>query len=563
MDQWIDKIIEKRQSPQMTAFISCIIAGFLTFMYTMTHHFLSYDSMWNLYSKQDMISSGRQFLTYACRISSDYDLPWVNGVLAIIYLAVSAWILVYAFEMKKHVTAALCGAFLVTFPSIAGTFCYSYTIDGYMLAVLCTTFAFFLAKKYRFGWIPAIFLTGFSLGVYQAYFSYLILLCMLTLMLDFIFESDLKEIFRRIIRYCAMGIGGYLFYVISLKIMVALRHVEMSGYQGTDKVLSFSFNTLPKGLITAFKNFFSFMIKKGVLTSNVTMRIALYVLLACAAVLFVSLIISKKTYKSPVRMLGIIALVLLLPFGTNLISIIYPSVFFYVLLRYPWVVFFVFIPVLAERVCLLKEGNVSDKGSNDLIKEIMDSAKENDDSSKISNTFAKESCDSNKESCDSAKKKAGSLFYQIVSNICIVASFVMIFEFAVMANIVAFNMNERYEKTYATCLRLVDRLEQCEGFKAGDTVAVLGGLPDESIYPFTDITYNTLKGYFVPTGNLCVESSGKFITFFNHYMNISVTAADPETEQELLNTPEYKEMNKFPKEGSIRLINDVWVIKIN
>ena len=528
MDQWIDKIIEKRKSPQMTAFLSCIIAGFLTFMYTMTHHFLSYDSMWNLYSKQDMISSGRQFLTYACRISSDYDLPWVNGVLAIFYLAVCAWILVDAFEMKKHVTAALCGAFLVTFPSIAGTFCYSYTIDGYMLAVLCTTLAFYLAKKYRFGWIPAIFLNGFSLGVYQAYFSYLILLCMLSLMLDFIFESDLKMIFKRIIRYCTMGIGGYLFYVISLKIMVALRHVEMSGYQGTDKVLSFSLDTLPKGLITAFKNFFSFMIKKGVLTSNLTMRIALYLLIACAAVMFVSLVISKKTYKSPVRMLGMIALILLLPFGTNLISIIYPSVFFYVLLRYPWVVFFIFIPVLAERVCLLKEGNVVEKGSK-----------------------------------DSAKKKTNAVFYQIVSCICIVASLVMIFEFAVLANIVAFNMNERYEKTYATCLRLVDRLEQCEGFKAGDTVAVLGGLPDESIYPFTDITYNTLKGYFVPTGNLCVESSGKFITFFNHYMGISVNSPDSETELELLNTPEYNEMEKFPKEGSIRRINGVWVIKIN
>ena len=227
-------------------------------------------------------------------------------------------------------------------------------------------------------------------------------------------------------------------------------------------------------------------------------------------------------------MLGMIALILLLPFGTNLISIIYPSVFFYVLLRYPWVVFFIFIPVLAERVCLLKEGNVVEKGSK-----------------------------------DSAKKKTNAVFYQIVSCICIVASLVMIFEFAVLANIVAFNMNERYEKTYATCLRLVDRLEQCEGFKAGDTVAVLGGLPDESIYPFTDITYNTLKGYFVPTGNLCVESSGKFVTFFNHYMGISVNSPDSETELELLNTPEYNEMEKFPKEGSIRRINGVWVIKIN
>ena len=44
----------------------------------------------------------------------------------------------------------------------------------------------------------------------------------------------------------------------------------------------------------------------------------------------------------------------------------------------------------------------------------------------------------------------------IVTPIC---AAVLIFEFAVTANTVYFTLNERYEKTYGLCLRLVDRLE--------------------------------------------------------------------------------------------------------
>ena len=71
------------------AFVSSFIVGILAYGYMMANHFLTYDSMWNQVSEQNMITSGRQFLTYACGFSSYYDLPWVNGFIAILFLAFS------------------------------------------------------------------------------------------------------------------------------------------------------------------------------------------------------------------------------------------------------------------------------------------------------------------------------------------------------------------------------------------------------------------------------------------------------------------------------------------
>ena len=148
----IFKRIWKKIKPQWrAAFFGSIIIGLMTYMYTMTNNFLTYDSMWNLYSDQDMITSGRQFLTYACGISSFYSLPWLNGVLAIFYLGIAAAIVTEGFEIKSKMGAVLVGGLLVTFPAISSTFCYMYTVDGYMLAVLFAALAFFADRQEKMG----------------------------------------------------------------------------------------------------------------------------------------------------------------------------------------------------------------------------------------------------------------------------------------------------------------------------------------------------------------------------------------------------------------------------
>ena len=197
----MDKFFQNIKSTYKAAFVGTFVIGFLCYFYLLTHHFLTYDSLWNLYSDQNMISSGRQFLTYACSVGSYYDLPAINGLLSIVYLAVSAVIMVDIFKIQNKVTAVLMGGFLVTFPSIISTFAYSFTVDGYMLAVLLTTLAFWITDRYKYGFTVGVVLNGVAIGIYQAYFAYLIVLCILKLLLDLLEEENLKKIYRSIGRY--------------------------------------------------------------------------------------------------------------------------------------------------------------------------------------------------------------------------------------------------------------------------------------------------------------------------------------------------------------------------
>ena len=160
LDKSFDKIRAKVKPQWKWAFLACFITGIVTFGYSMTNHFLTYDSLWNLVSDQDMISSGRQFLTYACKISTDYDLPWLNGIFAIFYMALASVFVVEGLGIKSKYLAALSGMILVTFPSMASTFCYSYTIDGYMLAVLLVSMAFVLTDHKKWGFVGGIVLLG-------------------------------------------------------------------------------------------------------------------------------------------------------------------------------------------------------------------------------------------------------------------------------------------------------------------------------------------------------------------------------------------------------------------
>ena len=139
-------------------------------------------------------------------------------------------------------------------------------------------------------------------------------------------------------------------------------------------------------------------------------------------------------------------------------------------------------------------------------------------------------------------------------------SIILIFQFSLMANIVGFNMHERYEKSYALCVRILDRLEQTPGYEHGMPVAILGGSPD---FPSTDITADALVGYFGTSGDYFLNSTEKYAEFMSHYMNVTLKTIEYAQELELCETEEFKNCPKFPDEECIMQINGVWVVKLN
>ena len=514
LDKTIDKIRARIKTQWVWAFLACVITGILTFGYTMSNHFLTADSLWNLVSDQDMITSGRQFLTYACRISTDYDLPWINGVLAIFYVAVASVFVVEGLSIKSKYLAALSGMILVTFPSMTSTFCYTFTIDGYMLAVLLAAAAFFITDRKKWGFIPGIALLGFSLGIYQAYFSITIVLCILKLLLDILDGEKLKKIFTKVWKYMVMGIGSYVFYYLSLQIMLKIKQTNLSDYQGVDNLEKFSLADIPQGIIGAYKTFFSFLRAPGALATTDILRASVLLLIALGVLVYLWKFVAQKYDHKIIRCILIGLLLFVSPVGATIVCVMAPTMYFHLIMRTPWALFFVFVLCVMERM-------------PQVTKELW----------------------KNVQKC-------------VAVMVCL-ATIAMVLQFSITANVVAFNMEEKYEKTYGLSLRILDRLEQMPDYKTGDKVAFVGGGVDQRIYPYTDLTSTYLKGYFGAEGTIAATDTDKFATFWFHYLNVTITTASWDETMEALDTEEYKQMDNFPGESSIRKIGDVWVIKLN
>lgn len=170
---------KKVKSSWKVTFLSTFIIGLLVHMYKFTNTLLVSDSLFNFYSDQNILGSGRWFLSIACQFNSYFDLPWLIGLFSIIIIAFTAIVIVDIFDVENPIMLILTGGLLVTFPAITQTFYFEFTADGYMLAMLLASLAV------RFSMIGDNDLRHLSFStvciclscaIYQAYVSFALVL---------------------------------------------------------------------------------------------------------------------------------------------------------------------------------------------------------------------------------------------------------------------------------------------------------------------------------------------------------------------------------------------------
>ena len=159
------------------AFFATFIIGLLIHMPMMLRDIPNHDGLDSMHFDQNMITSGRWFLTMACGISSYFTLPWLIGLLAILYLALTSVALVEFLEVRKTSVIILISGLLAGFPAIASTFAYVFTMDGYMMALFLAVLSVVLTKKYKFGFAAGAVCLACSMGIYQAYLPFAVILC--------------------------------------------------------------------------------------------------------------------------------------------------------------------------------------------------------------------------------------------------------------------------------------------------------------------------------------------------------------------------------------------------
>ena len=503
-------------------FLTAAAVGLFTHFLVLTNNLPNADAMTNFYFDQNMVTSGRWFLTIACGISSYFDLKWINGILSIFYLAVAAVVLVALFEIKDKLSMALIAALLVTFPAVTATFSYMYTADGYFLALFMAFLAVYVTKHYpKAGWAAGAILLALSMGTYQAYLAATVLLCMFDVILMCIENNPVKKTLMTGVRYLGMGaLGGVLYYVV-LKICLAVQGKVLDTYQGISDMGKVSVSSMPERILGAYRDFIGFAGKGNIFLLNGFSYIAMVLL--CGAVLASVALIAlhteavKKWYQS----LLVLLFICLLPLGTNVILLFSSEAYYHLLMRMQWVLYLIMAVVLLSR--------------------------------------AFETGDSKKQS--DKQKKNREMTKKIILCAGAIGAGLFVWQFILADNIAYFNMQERYEKTYAYCIRLADRIEQTPGYYQGMPVMMIG-VVDEAKYPVTDVTGHVTERISGTTGDILIYKGEQYREFMKHYLNVSLNVIeDSDKIIEIYNSDTYREMGSFPDADSIKIVDGILYVK--
>lgn len=533
-----------------TAFWTVFILGLLIHFPVIAGDFPNHDGLASMYFDQNMITSGRWFLMAACGASSFFTVPWVIGLLGLLFLGLTAAALCELLEVRTGWAVVGVSGLLVSFPALASTFAYVFTLDGYMLALLLAVLAVLFTKKHRRGFLPGAVCLAFSLGTYQGYLAFAMILAVFEVLAIFCRERretvrrPLGGCFAEALRYLYMGVLGAALYYVILQVLLKIQGKELDTYQGINGMSSFGAERLVSALGDMYRDFVAFTFRGNVLFQNGFGLCACILLAASAAFAAVCMAKRRKWWKN-LAVLVIIGIALLaLPVVTNVILLISPDVNYHLLMRYQWVLYLIGAVALAEKCGSGNAGVAEEKrgsGGNAGV--------------------AEEKCGTG-GNAGVAEKKRGNVWRAGVPAewAAFAAAFLLIFCYGLTDNIAYTNLQKRYEKTYAYCLRLLDRIEQTKGYYPGIPIAMVGVVGDEQ-FPTTDLTLPVTGNMIGMSGDVLLYTGRNYEAFISNYLGATLNILPADSMAQMYYAEEYMAMDSFPGENSIRIIDGVMYIK--
>jgi len=204
------------------AFITVLVLGILVHFPVISKDIPNHDGLASMYFDQNMITSGRWFLMVACGLSSYFTLPWMIGILSLVFLGIGSAMLVEFLEIEDKMGAGLIAAMLVVFPALASTYTYIFTADGYMMGLMLAMGSVMFVKKGKWGYIAGGICLAFSMGIYQSYLPFAMILSIYGC-IQILRKENQEHKIRQILHFLYMGIIGVGGYYLILQILLKIQ----------------------------------------------------------------------------------------------------------------------------------------------------------------------------------------------------------------------------------------------------------------------------------------------------------------------------------------------------
>lgn len=484
---------------------AALVFGCLAHTFAFTNKLINHDEAQCLFSKGATVVSGRWGLGALDSVFPNVSMPWIYGVITLGLFAVSVCVIVRILCLRSRWTQVLAAGFVLTFPSLTGTFGYLFTASSYGVAFLLAVVSVWLVRQKKgFQWIMAMGCTVLSLSIYQAYVSVMAALLILALIRDLLDGGDAATVFRRGVGYVLFLALGLVLYFGATQIILRLKHVQMVSYASDS--LSLQPETLPAKVLLAYQTFFRYFREgaMGLIPTRLSRRVHL-LLLGLVGLLLLLCVVRKKC-----RSLALLLMLVgLLPLAVNGMFLITTEDAVHTLVVYSFVSVYLLALLLAER-CVPSTAGWA-------------------------------------ELC-----RRGAL------NALAAVSAVILITNTYIANEAYLTLQLRYENAYAFYTSLIADIKQSPDFTEGSRLAVIGTWDDPDFYEEHLSFTNHLTGVtgFKP------DSYSKE-RFLQQYIGFSIPFASDAEMEDLQATPEFAEMAVYPYYGSMRKIGAVFVVKLS
>lgn len=503
---WLNTIRKKTKKEWCIAFASTFIIGLLIHFYKFSNTLLNHDSVFNFYHSQNMVGSGRWLLSVACSFSSFFDLPWVTGILSLIFISLTTVVIIDLFEVKNPVVIGLTGGLLVSFPAITEALFFGFTADGFFLSMLLAAIAARLQKindNKISHLILSMLLICCSCGIYQAYVSFALMLLLCHFIFYVLNHEDVKtaDCFKWIGRQIINFGGGLGLYFVIWKICLKVEHFTATSYQGIND-LKFSFGTITSAIPDIIKSFVTTLLEWNVFEHGWTLYGILnviFILLAAAVLVFV--ILKTKLYKQKIKLILVFISCAAVPFVAYMWRFTSDTVSYGYRMLASLFVILAFILILADKY-----------------------------------------------------------YNKFLGSAAAILLALIIFNNGINANISYFYLDKEYKNSYAQAIEMVSRIHE------NDTdikeVIVIG---DSRIEDSLD--EDPVKKY-IPYFASMIEQSYLFdnehwVPFINNTFYADYIKADNAKEEKIKSMKETESMGVWPASDSIQIIDNVIVIKIS
>lgn len=520
-EEALDKFLKWFDKNKRLAFLLAIFVGIVTHITMITETIMSQDGLWNSIEYfrpgEWEISLGRWGIEIVERLNQFIAIPTVSTISCIIVMAITAVILVDIFELKSKISVAITSVVLVVTPTLTATVLYIYTSFAYCFNFFISSLAIWFLyklKNRKIGFLLATLCLVFSLSIYQSYIGVTIGLCIMISIIDLVKnKKDLKEVLLNILKTAiAVIIAGILYYIIT-QIILKVLGIGISEYKNAQNV---SFLGIILGLkdtiIQTYKDFFTFFFRNEIVYNTNYRREIFYgiffLLFAISTIISLIFLEEKDIKKKLIKITCIVLLLILLPIALNIIDIIIVGNEMYALTAVQMILMFPFIFTIFENT----------------------------------NKFV------------------------IIRWLGILSCLVILGTYYIADNTSYAALKLTYNQAYSTTMRIMDRIENTPGYTR-DLPILFGGIVGNNNYPRTSTLYNYTIGSIV--NNTTFHGSyggaiGTWVKFIKIFYGLDIKTCTPEEFSSIVNGEIYKnEMEIFPAQSSIRIVNGIIVVKLS